>query len=137
MENAWGLLRAVPVRTRPYSPIDRKSSTQLDRPGPNPLDGGLIAHVIENIGDPIRQLLHLRLLEAAGGDRRRADAQSAGYGRGPWIVGHRVLVDRHMGAAQGRIRILAGDVLIDQIEQKQMFVGAAADDLAAGLLQNP
>ena len=77
------------------------------------------------------KLAALGLAEAAGGDRRRADAQAAGDKRRARIVRHRVLVDGDVGAAQRRIGRLAGDALLDQVDQEQVIVGAAGDDVVA------
>src|SRR5690349_7479090 len=59
-----------------------------------------IARLVQHVGDQVGGEARLLLLEAAGGERRGADAHAAGYHRLFRIVGDRVLVDRHVGLAQ-------------------------------------
>src|ERR1700685_817081 len=99
MDNTWGLFRLVPMRTAPSLAIYRESATYFHHLGPRPLHRRFIAHGIEHIGDPVRQLPHFGLFEAAGRHGGCADAQSAADGRGTRIVGHRVLVDRNVRTA--------------------------------------
>src|SRR5450631_1353041 len=128
MGNAWGLLKSVPTRTAPLLAIHGESLTYFYDLGPRTLNRGFIAHVIEHIGNPIRQLPHLGLFEAARRHGGRTDAQSAADGRRTRIVRYRVLVDRHVRAPQRRIGIFAGNVLIDEIEQEQVIVRAPGYD---------
>ena len=98
-------------------------------------DGRLVAHAVEHVGDPVADLPRLRFPEAAGRDRRRADAQAARHERRPRVVRHGVLVDRDVRAPERRVGILARVVLADQVEQEQVVVGAAGDDAVAAVLQ--
>ena len=79
----------------------------------------------------------LGFLEATRGDRRRADAQAGGHERRSRIVRHRVLVDRDVRAPERGFRVLAGDVLADQVDEEQVVLGAAGDDLVAALDASP
>ncbi len=79
------------------------------------------------------QLDGLGFLEAAAGDGRGADAHTGGDERGARVVGHRVLVDCDVGFAERCVSILTGQLAADQINQHQVVVGAAGDDLVAAL----
>src|SRR5579859_1553060 len=116
--------------------VHRESAADGQHLGPYPLQRHLIAEMIQHIGNPVGKLPDLGLPEAARGHGRRADAQTAADGRRPRIVRYRVLVHRHMRPSQGSVRILARDVLIDQVEQEQVIVGAPGNDVVAPLLQH-
>ena len=62
-------------------------------------------HARDELGDRV----HLGLAHAAGGDRRRADADAARDHRRVLIEGDRVLVDRDAGLAERGLRDLAGE----------------------------
>src|SRR6476646_4925253 len=44
-------------------------------------DYAIVAHVLQDFGDQRANLAHLRFVEAAGGDGRRAEADAAGVER--------------------------------------------------------
>ncbi len=52
-------------------------------------------------------------------------------GRRARIVRHGVLVHGDVGAAECRVRILAGDVAADEAQQEQVIVRAVRHDLEA------
>src|SRR5690606_12741123 len=70
-------------------------------------------------------------LEAASGDGRGTDAQAGGDEGRARVVRYGVLVHGDEGAAQGSVRILAGDVLLDQGQQEQVVPGAAGNHVEA------
>jgi uncharacterized UPF0146 family protein len=47
------------------------------------------------------------------------------------IVRHGVLVDGDVGGAKRGFRVLAGDIAADQVDQEQVVLRAARDDLVA------
>jgi hypothetical protein len=65
------------------------------------------------------------LFEAARGGRRRTDADAARDHRRSRIVRDGIFVDRQMRSAECRIGVFAGDVLVGEIDQEQVVVGAA------------
>src|ERR1700722_14427790 len=75
-----GIFTPVPMRTVRASAIDRKLPAYLHHLGPRTFRRRLIAHMIEHIGDPIRQSLDLGFFETASRHGGRADAQSAADG---------------------------------------------------------
>ena len=83
------------------------------------------------------ELRDLRFLEATRRDRGRADADAAGDHRRARIVRHRVLVDRDVSTAERGVRFLARHVLVGQVDQEQMVVGAAGDDLDSRVAGRP
>src|SRR3546814_3220743 len=70
-------------------------------------------------------------LVAASRHGRRADAQAGGDEGLLRVVGDGVLVDGDVGLAERGFGVLAGDVLADHVDQHQVILGAAADDLVA------
>ncbi len=76
-------------------------------------------------------LAHLVRAEAAGGERRRADADARGHHRRPLVEGHRVLVDRDAGLVQAVLGVLAGERGGRQVDEHQVVVGAAGDQVDA------
>src|SRR5579859_2146832 len=114
--------------------VNREPLAQRHDFAAHALQRRLIAHVLEHVCDPVGHLLHFGLLEPARRRRRRSDAKSAGYRGRARVVRNRVLVDGHVRAAERRVGILAGDVLVDQVEQEEVIVGAARNDLVAAPL---
>ncbi len=72
--------------------------------------------------------VHLGLAHAAGGHRRRADADAARDHRRILIERNRVLVDRDAGLAERRLGHLARDAFREHVHEHQVVVGAAADE---------
>src|ERR1700734_3283650 len=98
MDSAWGGPMPVPTHTEMRSTIHGKSPTYFCHLDAHALDRRFITHMIQHIGDPIRQLPDFGLLEAAGRHGGGAYAQSAADGGRLRIVGHRILVDGDMRA---------------------------------------
>src|SRR6185295_2846387 len=97
------------------------------------LDRCFAAAGVEHVGDPVGDLFELALLEAARRAGRGADADAAGHHRRPRVVRHGILVDRDVRLAERGVGIFPGDVLVGQIEQEEMIVGAAAHDAVIAL----
>src|SRR5690606_4858489 len=97
------------------------------------VDYRFVVQVGQDVADPAGQFAALGFLEAAGGDGRGADAQAGGDERGTRVVRHAVLVHGDEGAPQGGVRVLAGDVLLDQREQEQVVLGATGDHVETAL----
>src|SRR4029077_14290176 len=64
-------------------PVHRETAAELEHLSAHAFDDRRRSFGIQHLGDEIRNQLHLRLLEAAGGRGRGADAQAAGYHRRP------------------------------------------------------
>src|SRR5690606_28338679 len=88
-------------------------------------DDAVVGEVVENVAHPAGQLAAFRFLETTGGGGRGAHAQAGGDEGAARVVGHGILVDGNVGAAQGSVCVLAGDVLLDQAHQKEMVFSAA------------
>ena len=67
----------------------------------------------------------------AGGDGWRTETQAGGHKGFLRVVGHRILVDGDVSAAQRFLGGFAGDAFADHVDQHQMVFGAAGDDLVA------
>ena len=68
---------------------------------------------------------------AACGDGRRADAQTARVGRRRRVIRNTVVVGHDAGPVQRLGELLAGDVLVSQIDQNQVVVRSAGHELEA------
>src|SRR4051794_40067066 len=77
------------------------------------------------------------LLQAAGRQGRRADAQAARYGGRPRIEGDRVAVDRDPDLGQPVLGLLAVEIGLAQVHQDEVDVGTAGEhvDPVAGAEQ--
>ena len=94
------------------------------------------SRIIEDgLEDQLAHFLHLRLLEAPGGDGGRAEPQAAGLLRPPGIRGHGVLVGGDMQGVQPDLQFLAAQIHILQVHQHQVVVGAAGDQLQTAVHQ--
>ena len=123
----------LPSRSGRPGAIDGEPPAELQHTPAHRLDHVVIADVVQHVAHPVRELHGLGNAEAARGDRRRADAQAAGHRRRTRVVRHGVLVHRDVGLAQRRVGIGAGVGLADQVDQHQVVVGAARDDVDAAL----
>ena len=81
--------------------------------------------------DPLAHLPHLVFLHAAGGERRRSDADAAGLQRRIGIERNRVLVHGDAGLVQRVLGFAAQHALGEDIHQHQVGVRAAGDDAEA------
>src|SRR5690606_29882477 len=93
----------------------------------------LVLRRVEHVADPVGQVDAVLLAIAAGGDRRRTCAQARSDEGLLRIVGDRVLVDRDVRLAQRFLGRLAGNRLADHVDQHQVVLGTAGDDLVAAL----
>nr|GFD32019.1 hypothetical protein [Tanacetum cinerariifolium] len=69
--------------------------------------------------------------QAAGSYGRRANSDAAGHKRRLVVERHHVFVNRDVGLHQGVLGQLAGQALRAQVNQHQVIVGAARDDVVA------
>src|SRR5579885_1723882 len=90
---------------------------------------------VKHFGDQIADLPEFGDAEAARRARRRAKADTRRYGRLLRIIGNAVFVAGDMGAAERELRHLPGQIFAPQIDQHQMRVGAAGDDIQPAVLQ--
>ena len=95
----------------------------------------LVVEVLDGQIDALCDLQHILFHQAASRHGRGADADAGGDERAAGLAGHGVLVDRDVDFIQTVLQHLAGDLQPDQIQQHQMVVGAAGDDLLAALHQ--
>ena len=95
----------------------------------------ILAQAVDDLGDHAADLAKLGRAEAAGGAGRRAEADAGGDERLGRIVGDRILVAGDRGAIERLLRGLAGRLLGPQVDEQQMIVGPARDDVEALLLQ--
>lgn len=86
---------------------------------------------VENLDDQIADLAEFGFLEAAGRSSRRAEAHTRGDEGLFRIEGNAVLVAGDVGAAKGCLGALASGILLAQVDQHQVVVGAAGDDVKA------
>ena len=91
-----------------------------------------LRHRVEHLGDQLADLLELGDAEAARRAGRRAEPDAGGDERLLRIVGHAVLVAGEAGADERLLRDVALEPLRPQVDQHQVVVGAAGDDVEAG-----
>ena len=84
---------------------------------------------VENFDDQVADFLEFRFLEAAGGASGRTETDARGDEGLFRIEGNAVLVAGDVGAAKSGFGALAGGVLLAQVDQHQVVVGAARDDV--------
>src|SRR5918997_6665810 len=84
-----------------------------------------------DVGD----LAHLVLAHAAGRHRRRAEPDPAGYGGRFGIVGHHVLVAGDADRLERILQFLAGDTGLYEVDQDQVVVRPAGDEVQAAFQQ--
>src|SRR5690606_39098718 len=113
--------------------VNRQATANVGNLGFYRVNHGGVALAVEDVAHPAGQPAALFLAEATGGDRRGADTETGGDKRAARIVRHGVLVDGDVGIAKPRIRVLAGNVLLDQADQEQVVLGAAGHDVVATL----
>src|SRR5690554_363977 len=113
--------------------VNREAGTDLLDLSLYARKGRIVADIVEDIADPTGQLRHFLFLEAATGHGRSTDTQTGGNERRTRVVRYGVLVHGNVGAAQGSVRILTGDILVDQINQEQVVFSTAGDDVDATL----
>ena len=80
---------------------------------------------------------HLRLRHGAGGNGRGPDPDPRRHVRGAGLEGHRVLVHRDARPAEERLRILAGELRRPEVDEHEVRVRPARDDVVAVLGEPP
>ena len=90
---------------------------------------------LEHVGDHVGDVAELGDAEAAGGAGRRADADAAGLDRGQGIERDAVLVAGDRRALERLVGVFAGDAQRPEVDQCEMGVGAAGDEIGAALLE--
>ena len=83
----------------------------------------------------VRDHLHLGCTHAAGGDSRGAQTHAGGHKGAAGLAGDGVLVGGNVHAVQALLQVLAGALLVPQVDEHQVVVGAAGDKLDPALLQ--
>ncbi len=99
------------------------------------LDHGFLIDVLRDAMDKRSDLSGLVLLHAAGGDCWRAQTQAAGIERRGRISWNGVVVRDDAGSVKGFGEFFAGDALVPQVDQHQMVVGTAGNEVEAALHQ--
>ena len=97
--------------------------------------GAILREPVEHVGDHVGDVAELGFAEASGGARRRADADSAGLHRRQRVERDAVLVAGDAGVLEALVGILAGQAERPKVDQREMRVGAAGDEVGAALLQ--
>ena len=87
--------------------------------------------VREDVDDELGDLVELVLAEAAGGERRGAETDAGGVPGAVGVGGDRVAVGDHAGVEQGRLGLTTGEAERADVEQHEVVVGAAGDQLGA------
>src|SRR5690606_35386539 len=122
-----------PIANPGSSPIDGKLPALLRDAVADAAQDRLVFGRVEDVADPVGEPGAVVFGVAAGGHRRGADAQARGDEGLLRVVGHRVLVDRDVGLAEGFLGGLAGHALADHVDQHQVVLGAGGDDLVVAL----
>src|SRR5690606_33186630 len=91
---------------------------------------------VEHFRDQVTDLGELCGAEAAGRARRGAETDARGHERLLRVERDAVLVAGDVRTAESRLGALAGGVLRTQVNQHQVVVGAARDDVEASLLES-
>src|SRR5215210_3869026 len=81
--------------------------------------------------DDLRYLLHLVLADAAGRHGRGAEPDAAGHGRWLGVVGDHVLVAGNADGLERIFQLLAGDAGLYQVDQDEVVVCPARDEVQA------
>ena len=93
--------------------------------------GGAGLGVREHLDDEVGDGLELVVAEAAGGQRRGAQADAGGVPGAVGVGGHRVAVGDHAGLEQRRLGLATGQAVLADVDEHQVVVGAAGDQVAA------
>src|SRR6187551_3536774 len=121
--------------------VDRESRANIANPAVHlPLDFAIVLKTfrcqsVEDVGDHVGDFAELRLAEPAGRPCRRTDADAAGFHRWKRVERHAVLVAGDTRALEALVRIFSGKPQGTKIDQRQMGVGPARDEVRSALLQ--
>ena len=86
--------------------------------------------LLEDVDDQLGDLVELVVAEAAGGQRRGAEADAGGVPGAVGVGRDRVAVGDDAGVEQGRLGLPAGEAERRDVEQHDVVVGAAGDQRA-------
>ena len=89
----------------------------------------LVVEIGCGLPDKLGNAEHLRRTEAAGGDSGRADAHARGDERTFRVVRDGILVGSDVHLVQTALQLLAGHAGLSQVDEHQVVVRAAADQL--------
>src|SRR5579883_2218337 len=123
------------------STVDRKPRQEgLDLAAHGSLDeavrvSALLRQHVEDLCNQCADLAKFRDPEAAGGAGRRAQPDAGSYGGLFRVERNAVLVAGDVRTAERRLGGLAGEPLGPQIDQHEMRIGAAGDNVATALLE--
>ena len=95
----------------------------------------LVVEIGCGLPDKLGNAEHLRRTEAAGGDSGRADAHARGDERTFRVVRDGILVGSDVYLVQTALQLLAGHAGLSQVDEHQVVVRAAADQIEALLLE--
>ncbi len=119
------------VDFRPFEARNRPIGHQLVDLVTNTTEQCLVGAMLQSVRDPVRHVDRVRGVAAAGGHGRGADADPGGDEGRALLVGYGVLVDGNTSPPEDRFCLLAGVVAIREVEQHQVVVGAAGDEVEA------
>ena len=93
--------------------------------------GLLVFKIKDTVGNAVRNDFHLVRAHAARRHGRGADANTAGHKGAALFTGNGVLVGRNVYLVKVVLQFLAGTFLVGQVDQQQMVIGAARNQLDA------
>ncbi len=100
-------------------------------------EAGGVGTVVESLGDPGGDAVHLWLSHAARGEGGRTDANAGGLEGWVRVVGNGVLIDGDAGLAEGVFGFRAKHAAGEDIDEDDMGVCASGDDAEAFLSEAP
>lgn len=92
-------------------------------------DHGLVFDVFGDGFDPLGDLVHLGFFHAAGGDGGGTQAEAAGVEGAGGVAGDAVIVGLDVRPVERLGQGLAGQVFVAQVDEHQVVVGPAGDEV--------
>ena len=89
--------------------------------------------MVDAVCDAVRDDLHLFHAHAAGRSGRGAQTNAGGDERAALLARNGVLVGGDVNRIQTRLQILAGALLVGQVNEQQVIVGAAGNRVPAAV----
>src|SRR5271170_8256522 len=115
----------------PQPGIERKLLSELQHLPANPSQRLRIRTLRQRLADPLADGAHLRLLHAAGSQRRRADADARGLERRIRVIWNRVLVHCDARIAESGLGFAAEHALGEDVHQHQVRIRATGNNAEA------